>query len=170
MKTVMNTFAQRSLRTAVLVGLLGCSGWVLAQAQAKMTAAELTLQTEQLGKQTFKRKSGEVLTFQQIRELPKSERAIVLDDEMSDTDYKAFDKYLKSRTATAEAKTAKTFENLATKTRTVLAAGAKLNISFSFFSESVTTINDDHLKAGLPKEDADFLKSLLKRPELFERP
>ena len=31
MKTIMNTFAQRGIRAWVLVGLLGCCGWAVAQ-------------------------------------------------------------------------------------------------------------------------------------------
>lgn len=58
----------------------------------------------------------------------------------------------------------------AAKSRKELAAGGKLSIGFNRFSQLVTGIDDHILKAGLSKEDADFLKSLLKRPELFEKP
>ena len=163
--------------------MLGLVAGVWAQSAEKFTSVQLAAKAEDMGKQTFKRKSGEVLTFQQIRELPNTVRKIVLNDEMSEAEYEVFDKYMESRTVTAEAnlketekglaaaeaESAKILEDSADKIRKILAITQKLGISFNTFSEYVGRINDRTLKAGLSKKDADFLRSLLQRPELFEK-
>lgn len=178
MKTVMSTWAQRSIRATVLMGLLGSS---LAGAQEYPPDLKTALIASPESAKTLELKDGRIFTFRQLVELPESERKTLLKlyknrSEHSDfrqwelTTAEAEGRRLDKGLAAAYAEAAKSFQSLAANTRGVLAFGKKLPISFTTFSKSVTTINDDYLKAGLSKEDADFLKSLLKRPELFEKP
>ena len=172
MRTVMKTAVQRGIRAL----------------KAALIASPESAKTLEL-------KDGRIFTFRQLVELPEPERKTILklyknrsehinfrDWELAtvEAEGRRLDKGLAAaeakadeatkRRAAAEAEHAKSFQSLAANTRGVLAFGKKLPISFTTFSKSVTTINDDYLKAGLSKEDADFLKSLLKRPELFEKP
>jgi hypothetical protein len=192
MKTVMSTWAQRSIRATVLMGLLGSS---LAGAQEYPPNLKAPLIASSESAKTLELKDGRIFTFRQLVELPESERKTLLKlykNRSEHSDFRQWElttaearlKEAEKGRAAAEAEGrrldkglaaaytegAKTFQSLAANTRGVLAFGKKLPISFTTFSKSVTTINDDYLKAGLSKEDADFLKSLLKRPELFEKP
>lgn len=66
-------------RVLVLAGMMGVGGIAGAQS-VQLTASELTAKAELLGRQTFKRKSGDVLTFQQIYALPSQQRDAVIDE------------------------------------------------------------------------------------------
>jgi hypothetical protein len=63
----------------VLAGLMGF-GAIAAAQSVQLTAPELTAKAEQMGQQTFKQKSGKVLTFQQIYSLPSQQRDVVIDE------------------------------------------------------------------------------------------
>lgn len=192
MRTVMKTSVQRGIRAVVLVGLLGCG---LAGAQEYPPDLKAALIASPESAKTLELKDGRIFTFRQLVELPEPEREALLELSKKRSAHASFREW---NTATAEAvadeatkrraaaeaegrrldkelaetsgEIARLMTAWAAKSRKELAAGGKLSIGFNRFSQLVTGIDDHILKAGLSKEDADFLKSLLKRPELFEKP
>lgn len=179
MKTVdVKTFAQRSIRAWMLAGLLG-GGWAMAQEYAPDLRAALIASTES-GK-TIELKDGRVFSYRQLVELPESERVALSKSCKNRSEHASFRQWelataeaegrrLDKELAESSGRIARHMEALSAKSRKELVAGEKLTISFKSFSQFVTSIDDRVLKAGLSKESADFLKSLLHRPELFAQP
>lgn len=75
MRTSTNTFAQRSIRAAVLVGLLGCG---LAGAQEYPPDLKAALIASPESAKTIELKDARVLTYRELVELPESERLELL--------------------------------------------------------------------------------------------
>lgn len=151
-------------------------------AQSKPTATELRAQVEAMGQKTFTRKNGEVLTFEQIRGLPSKTRDVVLDDEMTEAEYQAFDGYMKQRIAAINADFEETkqrtaaiiassvpeIEETANKLRLVLGAGVRPNFPISELQGMFQALRFNrqiYMKAGLKEETYKFLESLANLPD-----
>lgn len=78
---------------------------VRAQKAEQATAATLTAQAATQGKQTFKRKSGESLTFEEIAKLPDSTLAQIV-DEMTEEDVNKYVQWQLRQAAATRAETA----------------------------------------------------------------
>ena len=101
------------LRGALVSLSLLLSCMTLAQNAPAPTATELQVRADDLGKQTFKRTTGEVLTFKQIRELPSGVKEAILDDEMDSSKSNAFLAYSRLLTDVAKARNDELDKNLA---------------------------------------------------------
>lgn len=89
-------------------------GLAWGQAKPTQSADELQAKADEMSKQTFKRKNGEMLTFKQILELPDKALEALM-DEMPETsaEYRALDMYMDLRIAATNARIAEKDKNIA---------------------------------------------------------
>jgi hypothetical protein len=164
-------------QTAMLVAMqslgVGSNAW--AQDTSTQSAVELQIKANEMGRQTFKRKNGQVIQYEEIRVLSKKEKEVIFDDEMTELEFKTYSNWQEQKIAVRTARNAeldktnaaawqeyeKNAQKLEATVRTALASGLKLPSDYKrTFSFAIAH--------GKPLETVKYFESLLARPELFK--
>lgn len=97
----------KTIKTLLIALCLACVGGVASgEDKVSPTSTEMQAQADAMGQQTFIRKNGELIKFNQISGLPEKIKEIILDDEMDDSESKSYLRYQKLKTAALQARNA----------------------------------------------------------------
>ena len=154
----------------------GASAW--AQDKPKQTAAELQIVAGEMGKQTFKRKDGQVLSFEKIQTMSDKEKEIIFDDEMTTSEFFKYSTWQKQKTASINAEAEETkrrtnglVEEFAIKLRLLASARAAQGKRLPKHYYDAVKEYADQKKSSfeLKPETSHYFESLLANPDAFDK-
>lgn len=88
------------------LSLLVFTTFSVAVEPATQSAEALQAKADALGKQTFKRKNGQVLSYEEIRLLPQNVKDEIFDNEMTDQEFDGYSNWMGVRKSTIDARIA----------------------------------------------------------------